>query len=91
MMKPKDYIADKVQIMPWSGIRKFFDIANEMEGVISLGVGEPDFDTPWAIREKGIYTLEKGKTVYSSNAGLMELRKEIDKYLSRSIGVSYCS
>ncbi len=89
MMKPKDFVADKVQIMPWSGIRKFFDIASEMEGVISLGVGEPDFDTPWAIREKGIYTLEKGKTVYSSNAGLMELRKEIDKYLSRTIGVSY--
>ncbi len=89
MMKPKDFVADKVQIMPWSGIRKFFDIASEMEGVISLGVGEPDFDTPWAIREKGIYNLEKGKTVYSSNAGLMELRKEIDRYLTRTIGVSY--
>ncbi len=89
MMKPKDFVAHKVQIMPWSGIRKFFDIANEMEGVISLGVGEPDFDTPWAIREKGIYSLEKGKTVYSSNAGLMELRKEINNYLTRSIGISY--
>ena len=89
-MKPQDYIAEKVRIMPFSGIRKFFDIASEMEGVISLGVGEPDFDTPWAIREKGIYNLEKGKTVYSSNAGLMELREEISNYLSRTIGVRYC-
>lgn len=89
-MKPEDFIAEKVRIMPFSGIRKFFDIASEMEGVISLGVGEPDFDTPWAIREKGIYNLEKGKTVYSSNAGLLELREEIDKYLKRTIGCSYC-
>lgn len=89
-MKPEDFISEKVRVMPFSGIRKFFDIASEMEGVISLGVGEPDFDTPWAIREKGIYNLEKGKTVYSSNAGLMELREEIDKYLQRTIGCSYC-
>lgn len=91
MMKPEDFIAKKVQIMPFSGIRKFFDIASEMEGVISLGVGEPDFDTPWAIREKGIYNLEKGKTVYSSNAGLLELRKEIKKYLKRKIDCTYCA
>lgn len=90
MMKPEDFIAEKVRIMPFSGIRKFFDIASEMEGVISLGVGEPDFDTPWAIREKGIYNLEKGKTVYSSNAGLLELREEIHSYLKRTIGCSYC-
>ena len=90
MMKPEDFIADKVKIMPFSGIRKFFDIASEMEGVISLGVGEPDFDTPWAIREKGIYNLEKGKTVYSSNAGLLELRKEIKNYLERTINCTYC-
>ena len=90
-MKPEDFIAKKVQIMPFSGIRKFFDIASEMEGVISLGVGEPDFDTPWAIREKGIYNLEKGKTVYSSNAGLLELRKEIKKYLKRKIDCTYCA
>lgn len=90
-MKPEDFIAKKVQIMPFSGIRKFFDIASEMEGVISLGVGEPDFDTPWAIREKGIYNLEKGKTVYSSNAGLLELRKEIKNYLKRKIGCTYCA
>lgn len=89
-MKPEQFISDKVKVMPWSGIRKFFDIANEMEGVISLGVGEPDFDTPWAIREKGIYNLEKGKTVYSSNAGLMELREEISNYLNRKIGCKYC-
>lgn len=91
MMKPQDYISEKVKVIPFSGIRKFFDIASEMEGVISLGVGEPDFDTPWAIRERGIYNLEKGKTVYSSNAGLLELRKEIKKYLNRTIGVTYCA
>ncbi len=90
MMKPQDFIADKVRVMPFSGIRKFFDIASEMEGVISLGVGEPDFETPWAIREKGIYNLEKGRTVYSSNSGLMELREEISKYLQRKINCTYC-
>ncbi len=90
MMKPEDFVSKKVKEMPFSGIRKFFDIASEMEGVISLGVGEPDFDTPWAIREKGIYNLEKGKTVYSANAGLMELREEISKYLKRTIGAAYC-
>ncbi len=89
MMKPEDFIADKVKIMPFSGIRKFFDVANEMEGVISLGVGEPDFDTPWNVRERGIYNLEKGKTVYSSNSGLLELREEIRDYLKRSINCSY--
>ena len=65
-----------IDIQP-SGIRKFFDVANEMEDAISLGVGEPDFDTPWRIREEGIFTLEKGKTFYTSNAGLQELRNEI--------------
>ena len=65
-----------IDIQP-SGIRKFFDVANEMEDAISLGVGEPDFDTPWRIREEGIFTLEKGKTFYTSNAGLLELRNEI--------------
>lgn len=76
------------QIKP-SGIRKFFDIVAEMKDAISLGVGEPDFDTPWHIREEGIYALEKGKTFYTSNAGLMELRKEICNYLQRKINVSY--
>lgn len=74
-----------------SGIRKFFDVAAEMEDVISLGVGEPDFDTPWRIREEGIFSLEKGRTFYTSNAGLQELRDEICKYLERKIHVSYDS
>ena len=77
-----------IDIQP-SGIRKFFDVANEMEDAISLGVGEPDFDTPWRIREEGIFTLEKGKTFYTSNAGLQELRNEICLYLERKIHVSY--
>ena len=77
-----------VQVEP-SGIRKFFDVANEMEDVISLGVGEPDFDTPWRIREEGIFSLERGRTFYTSNAGLQELRDEICKYLERKIHVSY--
>ncbi len=77
-----------VQVEP-SGIRKFFDVANEMEDVISLGVGEPDFDTPWRIREEGIFSLERGRTFYTSNAGLQELRNEICKYLDRKIHVSY--
>lgn len=77
-----------IDIKP-SGIRKFFDIVSEMKDAISLGVGEPDFDTPWHIREEAIYTLEKGKTVYTSNAGLIELREEICKYLKRRFNVSY--
>ena len=60
--EPEDFVSSKVKDMPFSGIRKFFDVANEIEGVISLGVGEPDFDTPWSVRERAIYTLEKGKT-----------------------------
>ena len=77
-----------VNIQP-SGIRKFFDIVSEMEGAISLGVGEPDFDTPWHIRDEGIYSLEKGRTHYTSNAGLKELKIEIDRYLTRHYGISY--
>jgi len=79
-----------VEIKP-SGIRKFFDIVTEMNDpeVISLGVGEPDFDTPWHIREEGIYSLERGRTFYTSNSGLMDLRREIDHYLTRKCGVSY--
>lgn len=77
-----------VDIQP-SGIRKFFDVANEMEDAISLGVGEPDFDTPWRIREEGMFSLEKGRTFYTSNAGLKELRKEICNYLERKIHVKY--
>lgn len=77
-----------VTIKP-SGIRKFFDLVNEMEGVFSLGVGEPDFDTPWHIRDEGIYALEKGKTFYTSNSGLTELRQEISNYVKRTQGVTY--
>ena len=72
-----------------SGIRKFFDIVAEMDDVVSLGVGEPDFDTPWAVRDEGIYTLERGKTFYTSNSGLKELREEISRYLIRRLGVRY--
>lgn len=72
-----------------SGIRKFFDIVHEMKDAISLGVGEPDFDTPWHIREEGIYSLEKGKTFYTSNSGLMELRQEICNYMKRKLDVVY--
>ena len=77
-----------VKIKP-SGIRKFFDLVTEMEGVISLGVGEPDFDTPWHIRDEGIYSLEKGRTFYTSNSGLNDLKKEISNYIKRTQGVDY--
>ncbi len=77
-----------VSIKP-SGIRKFFDIVSEMKDAISLGVGEPDFDTPWHIRDEGIYSLEKGRTFYTSNSGLMELRNEINAYIRRTQGISY--
>ena len=82
-------LADKIVDIKPSGIRKFFDIVNEMEDAISLGVGEPDFDTPWHIRDEGIYSLEKGRTFYTSNAGLKELRTEITRYIKRTQGVSY--
>lgn len=82
-------LSDKVIKMKPSGIRKFFDIVSEMPEAISLGVGEPDFDTPWSIREEGIYSLEKGRTFYTSNAGLMELRQEICNYMERRFRVSY--
>ena len=74
-----------------SGIRRFFDVASTMDNVISLGVGEPDFDTPWHIREEGIYSLEKGRTFYTSNAGLLPLRKEVCTYLKRRFALSYDS
>ena len=78
-----------VRDIPPSGIRKFFDLANQMEGVISLGVGEPDFATPWAIREAAIYSIEKGKTFYTANQGLLELRKEICRYQKRKFNLDY--
>ncbi|SKB54520.1 aminotransferase [Lachnospiraceae bacterium] len=85
----RDPIATRVTEMQPSGIRKFFDIVSEMKDAISLGVGEPDFDTPWHIRDEGIYSLEKGRTFYTSNAGLKDLRTEISKYLERTIKTTY--
>ena len=82
-------LSEKVVAIKPSGIRKFFDIAQEMKNAISLGVGEPDFDTPWHIRDEGIYSLEKGRTFYTSNAGLKELREEIANYLYRKQGIRY--
>ena len=82
-------LSDKIVQIPPSGIRKFFDIVSEMSDAISLGVGEPDFDTPWHIREEGIYSLEKGRTFYTSNAGLRPLKVEICEYLKRRCDVLY--
>lgn len=85
----RDPLSKKVTGLAPSGIRKFFDLVSEMPEAISLGVGEPDFDTPWRIREEGIYALEQGKTFYTSNAGLKELKEEIGRYLRRKINVDY--
>ena len=85
----RNRISDKVIGIKPSGIRKYFDIVSEMQDAITLGVGEPDFDTPWHIRDEGIYSLEKGRTFYTSNAGLLELKQEVCKYMERSQGVSY--
>ncbi|MCI9318646.1 MAG: aminotransferase class I/II-fold pyridoxal phosphate-dependent enzyme [Lachnospiraceae bacterium] len=82
-------LADKVVEIKPSGIRKFFDIVSEMKDAISLGVGEPDFDTPWHIRDEGIYSLERGRTFYTSNSGLKELRQEISNYIRRKHGALY--
>lgn len=82
-------LSDTIVTIKPSGIRKFFDIVSEMEDAISLGVGEPDFDTPWHIRDEGIYSLEKGRTFYTSNAGLKELKIEICNYLKRRFGLEY--
>ncbi len=89
-MSIENKIAKRVSEMPPSGIRKFFDVVNEMGDAISLGVGEPDFDTPWHIREEAIYSLEQGKTVYSANSGLLTLREEICKYMKRRFELEYC-
>ena len=82
-------ISQKIQTVKPSGIRKFFEIVSEMKDAISLGVGEPDFDTPWHIREEGIYSLEHGRTFYTSNAGLKELKEEVAKYLFRRFALTY--
>lgn len=88
-MNYEDMLSNRAKIIKPSGIRKFFDLASQMEGVISLGVGEPDFTTPWAIREAAIYSIEKGRTFYTANRGLLELRQEICKYYKDRFGVSY--
>ena len=85
----RDPLSKKIVGIQPSGIRKFFDLVSSMPDAISLGVGEPDFDTPWRIREEGIYSLERGRTFYTSNAGLKELKEEIGRYLQRKINVSY--
>lgn len=85
----KSFVTDKINALPYSGIRKFFDVASEMKDVISLGVGEPDFYTPWNVREEAIYHLEKRRTIYTSNSGLMPLREEISKYTKRKYGLDY--
>lgn len=82
-------LSERITTIQPSGIRKFFDIVSEMKDAISLGVGEPDFDTPWHIRDEGIYSLEKGRTFYTSNAGLKELKMEIANYLNRRYGMEY--
>ncbi len=82
-------LSAQVTALKPSGIRKFFDIVSEMKDAISLGVGEPDFDTPWHIRDEGIYALERGRTFYTSNAGLKELRQEVCNYLKRKQGITY--
>jgi len=89
MMDYSKILNKTVQQIPPSGIRRFFDIAAEMDDVISLGVGEPDFVTPWTVREAGIYSLEKGRTYYTANAGLMELREECAKYVKRKYHIDY--
>ena len=88
-MDTKRFIARHVVDLPKSGIRDFFEIVSKMKDVISLGIGEPDFDTPWHIREAAIYALEKGKTHYTSNLGLIELRRAISTYVEKNYGVGY--
>ena len=85
----RDALSRKIVDIEPSGIRKFFDIVSEMPDAISLGVGEPDFDTPYRVREEGIYSLEKGRTFYTSNAGLKELRDEISRYIARKYNLNY--
>lgn len=89
MLDYQSLLSEKVKKIKPSGIRRFFDLVEEMDGVISLGVGQPDFTTPWHIREAGIYSLEKGRTWYTSNSGLSELREEIGKYFSRRFSLEY--
>lgn len=88
-MNIRSMIKKNILDTPPSGIRKYFDLINEMKDAISLGIGEPDFETPWTIREEGIYSLEKGQTHYSSNAGFIELREEIARYMENKFSLTY--
>src|SRR5947209_6438451 len=85
----KNYSSDNVRSIPRSGIRDFFDLVQGMKDIISLGVGEPDFVTPWHIREAAIYALERGRTTYTSNLGLLKLREAISRSVEKNFGVSY--
>src|SRR5512136_672747 len=85
----RDRLSTVVRDIPRSGIRDFFDIVTSMKDVISLGIGEPDFDTPWHVRESTVYSLERGATHYTSNLGLLELRKALARYVERRFGASY--
>ena len=87
----RDFVNETIKQIKPSGIRKFFDIANHMEDCVSLGVGEPDFDTPWHITEEGIYSLEQGKTFYTANQGLPEFREEISRWSKRKYGLNVIS
>ncbi|NMA67019.1 MAG: aminotransferase class I/II-fold pyridoxal phosphate-dependent enzyme [Clostridiaceae bacterium] len=88
-MSIRQMIKENIAKTPPSGIRKYFDLINDMKDAISLGIGEPDFETPWSIREEGIYSLEKGRTFYTSNAGLLELREEISRYMKNNFNLDY--
>ena len=87
--RPSRFVADVMKKVPPSGIRRYFDLASEIDDVISLGVGEPDFVTPWHIREACIHSLECGETSYTSNYGLLELREELSRFFSDKYGTSY--
>ena len=86
---PRNFVSEHIDILPKSGIRKFFDIVSTMKDVISLSVGEPDFVTPWTIRESALFSLEKGRTSYTSNLGTLSLRKAVCDYLAQDYGVEY--
>src|SRR6266850_7217180 len=85
----RDFVAEHVRNIPRSGIRDFFDIVQSMDNVVSLGIGEPGFVTPWHIREAAIFALERGKTSYTSNFGLLKLRKAISGYVEKQFGIPY--
>ena len=89
-MQINDLLSERVKTIKPSGIRKFFDLANQVEGVVSLGVGEPDFDTPWHVVDEAVYAIQSGKTTYTENSGLLSLREEVCKYAKRRYNMDYC-